>query len=255
MLSINHLSMKYQNRLVLHNISFDIKPEKFVVIQGPSGCGKTTLLNLIAGFQQPSSGQILLNGIPLTEPGHERGVIFQGDGLMPWLNVIDNVALGLKFAGIAKQGRLNIARELLFQVGLAEYETAQIWQLSGGQRQRVGIARALAINPQILLLDEPFGALDIYTRAQMQELLLKLWHSAGKQCLLITHDIEEAIFMAEELYLLASSPGQIVERMTLDFSRRFIQGESSRHIKSDPQFIACREYVQDKIFSNWEGRR
>ncbi|PHM45822.1 ABC transporter, ATP-binding protein, iron related [Xenorhabdus mauleonii] len=254
MLSINHLSMKYQDRLVLNNINFNIEPEKFVVIQGPSGCGKTTLLNLIAGFLQPFSGQILLDGVPLTGPGQDRGVIFQGDGLMPWLNVIDNVALGLKFIGVTKQERLDIARDLLIQVGLAEYETAQIWQLSGGQRQRVGIARALAINPQILLLDEPFGALDIYIRAQMQELLLKLWHSTGKQCLLITHDIEEAIFMAEELYLLSSSPGQIVERLTLDFGRRFIQGESSRHIKSDPQFIACREYVQDKIFNDLGGK-
>ncbi|MBS9439309.1 taurine ABC transporter ATP-binding subunit [Photorhabdus noenieputensis] len=248
MLQISGLTARYQDEEVLRDISFDITAGQFVVILGPSGCGKTTLLNLIAGFLTPFSGDIWLNGKPVTGPGVERGVVFQHEGLMPWLNVLDNVALGLKFAGVSKKQRLETARQIIHQVGLSDYEDKYIWQLSGGQRQRVGIARALAVEPQLLLLDEPFAALDAYTREQMQELLLTIWCDSKKQCLLITHDIEEAIFMATNLYLMESSPGRIVERITLDFGQRFADGECSRSIKSDPNFIICREYVLERVF-------
>jgi len=223
------------------------------VVLGPSGCGKTTLLNLIAGFVPYQHGSITLEGQRVTGPGAERGVVFQNEGLLPWRNVQDNVALGLQLAGVDKAQRRQAAAQMLKKVGLEGAEKRFIWQLSGGQRQRVGIARALAANPQLLLLDEPFGALDAFTREQMQTLLLKLWHETGKQVLLITHDIEEAIFMATELVLLSPGPGRVVERLRLDFSRRFVAGESCRSIKSDPRFIEQREYILSRVFDQREA--
>lgn len=223
------------------------------MVLGPSGCGKTTLLNLIAGFVPYQHGSITLEGQRVTGPGAERGVVFQNEGLLPWRNVQDNVALGLQLAGVDKAQRRQAAAQMLKKVGLEGAEKRFIWQLSGGQRQRVGIARALAANPQLLLLDEPFGALDAFTREQMQTLLLKLWHETGKQVLLITHDIEEAIFMATELVLLSPGPGRVVERLRLDFSRRFVAGESCRSIKSDPRFIVQREYILSRVFDQREA--
>ncbi|PLN62136.1 taurine transporter ATP-binding subunit, partial [Klebsiella pneumoniae] len=198
-------------------------------------------------------GSITLEGQRVTGPGAERGVVFQNEGLLPWRNVQDNVALGLQLAGVDKAQRRQAAAQMLKKVGLEGAEKRFIWQLSGGQRQRVGIARALAANPQLLLLDEPFGALDAFTREQMQTLLLKLWHETGKQVLLITHDIEEAIFMATELVLLSPGPGRVVERLRLDFSRRFVAGESCRSIKSDPRFIEQREYILSRVFDQREA--
>ena len=221
---------------------------QYVTDLGPSGCGKTTLLNLIAGFVPYQHGSITLEGQRVEGPGAERGVVFQHEGLLPWRNVQDNVALGLQLAGVDKAARRETAARMLKKVGLEGAEKRFIWQLSGGQRQRVGIARALAANPQLLLLDEPFGALDAFTREQMQTLLLNLWHETGKQVLLITHDIEEAVFMATELVLLSPGPGRVLERLPLNFGRRFIAGESCRSIKSDPQFIAQREYVLSRVF-------
>ena len=180
-------------------------------------------------------------------------MVFQNEGLLPWRNVQDNVAFGLQLAGVEKMQRLEIAHQMVKKVGLEGAEKRYIWQLSGGQRQRVGIARALAANPQLLLLDEPFGALDAFTRDQMQTLLLKLWQETGKQVLLITHDIEEAVFMATELVLLSPGPGRVLERLPLNFARRFVAGESSRSIKSDPQFIAMREYVLSRVFEQREA--
>ena len=241
MLQISHLSADYGGKPALADINLTLESGELLVVLGPSGCGKTTLLNLIAGFVPYQHGSITLEGQQVTGPGAERGVVFQNEGLLPWRNVQDNVALGLQLAGVDKAQRRQAAAQMLKKVGLEGAEKRFIWQLSGGQRQRVGIARALAANPQLLLLDEPFGALDAFTREQMQTLLLKLWHETGKQVLLITHDIEEAIFMATELVLLSPGPGRVVERLRLDFSRRFVAGESCRSIKSDPRFIEQRE--------------
>jgi taurine transport system ATP-binding protein len=180
-------------------------------------------------------------------------VVFQNEGLLPWRNVQENVAFGLQLAGVGREQRLDIARQMLKKVGLEGAEKRFIWQLSGGQRQRVGIARALAANPQLLLLDEPFGALDAFTREQMQTLLLRLWHETGKQVLLITHDIEEAVFMATELVLLSPGPGRVLERLPLDFARRYVAGEPVRSIKSDPLFIEQREYVLSRVFEQREA--
>ncbi|HBQ8807835.1 TPA: taurine ABC transporter ATP-binding subunit [Klebsiella pneumoniae] len=253
MLQISHLSADYGGKPALADINLTLESGELLVVLGPSGCGKTTLLNLIAGFVPYQHGSITLEGQRVTGPGAERGVVFQNEGLLPWRNVQDNVALGLQLAGVDKAQRRQAAAQMLKKVGLEGAEKRFIWQLSGGQRQRVGIARALAANPQMLLLDEPFGALDAFTREQMQTLLLKLWHETGKQVLLITHDIEEAIFMATELVLLSPGPGRVVERLRLDFSRRFVAGESCRSIKSDPRFIEQREYILSRVFDQREA--
>lgn len=253
MLQISHLSAGYGDKKVLDDISLSVDRGELLVVLGPSGCGKTTLLNLVAGFMTPASGSITLNGKAVAGPGAERGVVFQNEGLLPWRNVLDNVAFGPQLAGRSRAERQALAARMLRRVGLEGAGKRAIWQLSGGQRQRVGIARALANDPQLLLLDEPFGALDAFTREQMQILLLRLWHETGKQVLLITHDIEEAIFMATELVLLSAGPGRIGERLSLDFARRFVAGESSRSIKSDPQFIERREYVLSRVFERREA--
>lgn len=253
MLQISHLAASYGGKPVLDDINLTLDSGELLVVLGPSGCGKTTLLNLIAGFVPYQHGSITLSGQKVEGPGAERGVVFQNEGLLPWRNVQDNAAFGLQLAGVEKVQRQRIAQEMLQKVGLDGAGKRFIWQLSGGQRQRVGIARALAANPQLLLLDEPFGALDAFTREQMQTLLLKLWHETGKQVLLITHDIEEAVFMATELVLLSSGPGRVMERLPLNFARRFVAGEASRSIKSDPQFIAMREYVLSRVFAQREA--
>lgn len=253
MLQLSHLSANYGGKPVLDDISLSVDRGELLVVLGPSGCGKTTLLNLVAGFLPYQSGSITLNGVPVSGPGAERGVVFQNEGLLPWRNVQDNVAFGLQLTGMAKPERHEVARQLLKKVGLEGAEKRFIWQLSGGQRQRVGIARALAADPQLLLLDEPFGALDAFTREQMQTLLLRLWHETGKQVLLITHDIEEAVFMATDLVLLSAGPGRVTERLSLDFARRFVAGETCRSIKSSPEFIERREYVLGRVFEHREA--
>ncbi|ELY4775269.1 taurine ABC transporter ATP-binding subunit [Cronobacter turicensis] len=248
MLQVSHLHASFDGKPALADISLTLNDGELLVVLGPSGCGKTTLLNLIAGFLPVETGSITLDGRAVTGPGADRGVVFQHEGLLPWRSVLDNVAFGLQLQGIGREARRALARQMLAKVGLEGAENRFIWQLSGGQRQRVGIARALAADPQLLLLDEPFGALDAFTREQMQTLLLRLWATSGKKVLLITHDIEEAVFMATDLVLLSPGPGRVQERLSLDFARRFVAGEPARAIKSDPAFIARREYVLNRVF-------
>ncbi|EIX1499412.1 taurine ABC transporter ATP-binding subunit [Cronobacter sakazakii] len=248
MLQVSHLHASFDGKPALADISLTLNDGELLVVLGPSGCGKTTLLNLIAGFLPVETGNITLDGRAVTGPGADRGVVFQHEGLLPWRSVLDNVAFGLQLQGVGREERRALARQMLAKVGLEGAENRFIWQLSGGQRQRVGIARALAADPQLLLLDEPFGALDAFTREQMQTLLLRLWAISGKKVLLITHDIEEAVFMATDLVLLSPVPGRVQERLSLDFARRFVAGEPARAIKSDPAFIARREYVLSRVF-------
>lgn len=236
----------------LQDVSLVIGPEQLVAALGPSGCGKTTLLNLIAGFLEPTSGRILLGDRLVSGPSAERGVVFQDDALLPWLNVLDNVAFGLQLRGIPRAEREATARRTLHLVDLLGFEQNPIWQLSGGMRQRVGLARGLAADPRVLLLDEPFAALDAFTREQMQELLLRLWRKTRKQIFLITHDLEEAVFLATDLILLSPRPGRVAERLKLDFGLRHANGESARSIKSDPRFIETREHVLSLVFAQRE---
>jgi taurine transport system ATP-binding protein len=251
LLQLDRISAHYPGspQPVLADVSLTLGPQQLLVALGPSGSGKTSLLNLIAGFVPPASGRITLDGVQVHGPGADRGVVFQDDALLPWQNVLSNVAFGLELAGQPRPQREARARKMLELVDLAGFDQRHIWQLSGGQKQRVGLARALAADPRVLLMDEPFGALDAFTREQMQELLLQVWQRTSKPVFLITHDIEEAVFLATDLILLAPSPGRIVEHLHLDFGKRHAAGEPARAIKSDPTFIETREHVLQRVFS------
>jgi len=231
----------------LDHVSLDIAPDSIVVAVGASGCGKSTLLNAIAGFLPLSAGSITLDGEEIDRPGGDRGVVFQKDTLLPWASVIDNVALGLKFAGVAKATRRERARELLDLVGLADFADKPPYELSGGMRQRVGLARAMATDPKILLMDEPFGALDSLTRETMQQLLASVWARTGKQILFITHSIEEALTLGTTVVVMSPRPGRIVARFEAGFVREFAETGDIGPILSDPRFIELREEIRALI--------
>jgi len=231
----------------LDRVSLQIAPDSIVVALGASGCGKSTLLNAIAGFLPLSAGSITLDGHQIDRPGGDRGVVFQKDTLLPWLSVLDNVALGLKFQGVPKQERHERARELLHLVGLEDFERTPPYELSGGMRQRVGIARALATDPKILLMDEPFGALDSLTRETMQQLLATLWARTGKQVFFITHSIEEALILGTSIVVMSPRPGRIIARYSTDFVRSFAATGEIGPIQADPRFVALRAEIRALI--------
>lgn len=201
--------------------SFDltVAPGEFVSIIGPSGCGKSTLLNVVAGFMPPTEGAVLLDGVPIKGPGPERGVVFQQYSLFPWMSVRKNVEFGLKMQGVAASKRQTTARTLLGLAGLLAFENHYPDQLSGGMKQRVGIVRALATSPQVMLMDEPFGALDSQTRVVMQQILTNMWQKFRLSVLFITHDIEEAIFLSDRVVVMTARPGRIKAELVIPLPR------------------------------------
>jgi NitT/TauT family transport system ATP-binding protein len=203
--------------VALDNVDLAVEAREIVAVVGPSGCGKTTILKLVAGFDLPTSGSVMVNGRPIAPPGPDRAVVFQSPALFDWLTVLDNVVFGPRHRGEPRADYLQRADELIGAVGLAGWERHYPYQLSGGMRQRVQLARALINRPAVLLMDEPFGALDAQTRSRMQELLLRIWTTYHPTVLMVTHDVEEALLVAHRVYVMTRAPGHIKGCVTVPF--------------------------------------
>jgi len=228
----------------LDNISFSVADSEFAVIVGPSGCGKSTLLNIVAGLESVTDGAVLMDGVPVEGPGADRGMVFQSYTLFPWLTVQKNIEFGLQLKGVPKAEREAKAKYFLRLVQLEGFGELYPKALSGGMKQRVAIARALANDPEVLLMDEPFGALDAQTRVVMQELLLKIWEESHKTILFITHDIDEAVLLADNVYVMSRLPGRIKERITVDIPR-----PRDHKILFTPEFLKLKNKITELI---WE---
>ena len=224
---------------VLSDVSLSLRHGEFVCLLGASGCGKSTLLNLVAGFEQPDSGHLLCDGRPITGPGPERGMVFQQPTLFPWLSVRQNVGFGPRMAGQRAADYAARADAFLRLVGLADFANHQPWQLSGGMRQRAALARAWLPEPEILLMDEPFGALDAQTRLAMQELLTHIWQHKRTTILFVTHDVDEALFLADRVLLLSSRPGRVREELVVPFERP----RGFADLVADPRFGALKRDI------------
>jgi taurine transport system ATP-binding protein len=256
-LEIDRLSVRFPQpgggeATVLDGIDLSIAAGEFVVLLGASGCGKSTLLNAVAGFLPPTSGAVRVSGQPVTQPGADRGVVLQTDALFPWLNARDNAAFGLRLRNVSKAERLERADEALRLVGLGAYGDHAVWQLSGGMRQRVSLARAVVADPAILLMDEPLGALDALTREQMQDLVLDVWQRTGKTVLFVTHGLDEALYLATRLIVLAGRPGRIVSDQPAGFGRRALGEGIGGAVKSSPDFAVARERLRSSLFAGAE---
>ncbi|CUH95985.1 putative ABC transporter ATP-binding protein MJ0412 [Propionispora sp. 2/2-37] len=240
------VTKEFENRgktiTALEETYLNVAPKEFVSILGPSGCGKSTLLRMVGGLTKPTRGQIILDKKVIREPGADRGMVFQAYTLFPWLTVVENIEYGLAQKHMPKQERREVAQNYVEIVGLKGFETAYPKALSGGMKQRVALARALANNPEILLLDEPFGALDMQTRGLMQELLLDVWQKYPKTILMVTHDIEEAVFLADRVVVMTSRPGSIKEIINVDLPR-----PRDYHVKTSEQFIEYKRQAMELI--------
>jgi NitT/TauT family transport system ATP-binding protein len=235
----------------LQNVNLDVQDAysregrdigEFRVLLGPSGCGKSTLLRLIAGLDKPDSGEVLVNDQPVHGPGKDRGMVFQKYTSFPWLTVADNIAYGLKINGVAAETRKHTVEQLIHAVGLSGFEKAYPDTLSGGMQQRVAIARTLALRPAVILMDEPFGALDAQTRSEMQQLLLRVWQESASTILFVTHDVEEAIYLADRVFIMSAHPGTIVEDVQVPFDR-----PRDLDLKQRNEFHELQNYVLSRL--------
>lgn len=251
-LEVNHLEKQFETPTgtvtALSDVNFKVHKREFVCVIGPSGCGKSTLIRILAGLEMPSSGQILLDGEPVSGPGPDRGMVFQGYTLFPWLTVKKNVMFGLEQAGRGKDASAEEASQWIDLVGLSKFENSYPHQLSGGMKQRVAIARALAAQPRILLMDEPFGALDAQTRAKMQAYLMEIWQNIDITILFITHDLDEAIYLADRILVLKAHPGEVQEIIEVPVP----QPRSPEQLLS-PEFLATKKRLEELIHPPEEG--
>ena len=231
----------------LNDVSLDIKSGEIVSVIGPSGCGKSTLLNIIAGFLTPTAGTVYCADKEVKGPGSDRGMVFQQGALFEWMNVEENIGFGLKMTKTPKQEADAKVAELLSIVGLQDFSKKPVYQLSGGMQQRVALARCLVNNPNVILMDEPLGALDALTREKMQGLVLKLWKETGKTIILITHSVEEALFLGEKLIVMAPRPGRILREYDMPFADQGLS-MSPREIKASPEFVEKREEILSLIW-------
>lgn len=232
----------------LSDVSLDIAEGEMVSVLGPSGCGKTTLLNIVGGFLAPTEGEVRLNGHAVRGPGAERGVVFQQGALFEWLTVAQNIAFGPRMAGRPAGETRDKVEHLLKIVGLAGFGEKPVYQLSGGMQQRVALARCLANEPDVILMDEPLGALDALTREKMQGLVLRLWKETGKTIILITHSVEEALYLGQRLIVMAPRPGRILEAFRLPFAEQSFS-MAAREVKASPEFVRRREEILSMIWS------
>jgi NitT/TauT family transport system ATP-binding protein len=235
--------------VAIEDLSLAVHANEFVSLVGPSGCGKSTLLMMAAGLEPISAGDIRCDGVPVTGPGRDRGMVFQSYTLFPWLNVADNIRFALKKSNLPRAEQDARVADHIRLVGLAGFERAHPNQLSGGMRQRVAIARALVYQPQMLLMDEPFGALDAQTRLQMQELLLGVWQVQRTTVLFVTHDVEEAILLSDRIYVMTARPGRIKCEVHVDLSRP----RNLLETESDPRFAELRKQVLGLIREEVRG--
>ena len=236
----------------IRDVDLAVKDEpdvgEFRVFLGPSGCGKSTILNIVAGLFPPTTGQALLRGKPITGPGPDRGMVFQSYSSYPWLTVLDNVAFGLKLRGVRRDERERVARGWIKKVGLEGTERKYPGQLSGGMRQRVAIARTLAVKPQIILMDEPFGALDVQTRLGMQNLINEIWEEIEGTILFVTHDIAEAVYLADKIHIVSAGPGTLVDEITVDLPLH-----RTEDLKTSRKFRELETLVLERIRQQAKG--
>ena len=251
-LSIQDLSMRFDlpgggSVQALENVSLDLKEGELMSVLGPSGCGKTTLLNIVAGFLAPTSGKLVMNGHEITGPDAERGMVFQKGALFEWMSVRENVGFGPSMKGMPKGEKTQIVDHLLDVVGLQDFKEKAVYELSGGMQQRVALARCLANDPDVILMDEPLGALDALTREKMQSLVLKLWKETGKTIILITHSVEEALLLGERLIVMAPRPGRIHTEYRLPFAEMGVDADL-REVKKHPDFGVKRDEILNMIW-------
>lgn len=249
-IEIEGVTQQFQKKdgkfLALDTVNLNVEQNEFICVVGPSGCGKTTLLNIIAGLYKPTTGTVKVRGEQVKGPGKGKGVVFQQYALYPWLTVQKNVEFGLKMKGVPKRERAQIASKYISIVGLEKFAQAYPKELSGGMKQRVAIARAYATAPQVLLMDEPFGALDAQTRAQLQENLLRTWEQERKTCFFITHDVEEAVLLSTKIIIMSAGPGHITEIVPID-----LPYPRTQQTKLTPEFNELKNRIWNRVYREY----